>query len=309
LVLAGQPMYLKAVLGGFYLFGESVWVGAKIIFTSRKFIWLVPGYSFALYGHRYLENAIAPALARRYFGNSAWSQIMVGGSNFGELLGALVVFLFSNAVRTPIPWLRLDACLLFIVWYLSSWWVPTGRVTDAWMVAGTFIPISFGWAAGDVSLAAYIQALLQRKEKDSDDVSPLGAVMAFLYCTYIVIYAITSSVIGRYIDRVGNANTNNFSKGLNPVPGWPDGYINIHSAIFNIAGVQFTVIAISMLLATFIPKGSFAFNPKSLYGETLQTDESQEDIVREEDEHEDKGEHRDKDEGVAQGITVDARSV
>lgn len=82
--LAGQPTYVKAVLIGFYLFYKSVVTGARIIFTSRKYVWLVPGYAFALYGHRYLENGIGPAIAKRYLGNSAWSQIMVGGSNFGE---------------------------------------------------------------------------------------------------------------------------------------------------------------------------------------------------------------------------------
>jgi hypothetical protein len=45
---------------------------------------------------------------------------MVGGSNFSELLSAVFV-LFTNVVRTPIPWLRLDACMLLIVWYLSPW--------------------------------------------------------------------------------------------------------------------------------------------------------------------------------------------
>jgi hypothetical protein len=132
---------------------------------------------------------------------------MVGGSNFGELLGALFVFLFTNVVRTPIPWLRLDAYLLLIVWYLPSWWVPPGRVTDAWVVPATFIRVSFVWATGDVSLAAYIQALLQRKEGEDNEISPLVAVMAFLYCTYIVIYAVTSAVFGKYIDRVGAADT------------------------------------------------------------------------------------------------------
>jgi MFS family permease len=278
-VMSDQPMYIKAVLGGFYLFGESIWVGAKNIFTSRKFIWLIPGYSFALYGHRYLENGIAPVIARRYLGNSAWSQIMVGGSNFGELLGALFVFLFTNLIPTPIPWLRLDALLLLIVWYLPYWWPPVGRVQDAWVVAATFIPVSFGWAAGDVSLAAYIQALLQRKESEDNDVSPLGAVMAFLYCTYIVIYAISSSTIGRYIDRIGAENTNDFSEGIVAAPGYPDNYINTRPAVQNIAGVQFTIIAAVIIAATFIPKGSFSLNPKNLYGETLRGETSTEDLV------------------------------
>jgi cytochrome b len=138
-------------------------------------------------------------------------------------------------------------------------------------------------AAGDVSLAAYIQALLQRKEDEVNDVSPLGAVMTFLYYTYIVIYAITSAIVGRYIDKVGAANTNNFAKGIVAVPDYPDKYINVHPAVKNIAGVQFTVIAIVMILATLSPKGSLSFNPKSLYGETLRHDDtSEENLVDEE---------------------------
>jgi hypothetical protein len=110
------------------------------------------------------------------------------------VLGALFVFLFTNAIKvsgerstrdnnanlliqTPMPWLRLDALLLLIVWYLAFWQAPYNKVSAAWMVAGTFVPVSFGWAAGDVSLAAYIQALLQRQEAKHEHVSPLGAVM------------------------------------------------------------------------------------------------------------------------------------
>lgn len=228
--------------------------------------------------NRYLDDAISNLVARRYLGNSAWSQIMVGGSTLGELFGALCIFLFTNLVPTPIPWLRLNACLLLIVWYLPSWWVPTGRVTDAWVVAATFIPISFGWAAGAVSLTAYIQALLQRQESESDNVSPLGAVMAFLYCTFIVIDAICSSVLGSYIDKVSAANTNNFAKGIVPAKGYPNGYINARPAVFNVGGVQFTVAAGILLLATLVPKGAWSLNPKQLYGESLQSEDSAEDI-------------------------------
>jgi hypothetical protein len=261
LFLEGQPTYVKAVISGFYLFFESVWTGAKIISTHRKFIWLLPGYAVALYGHRYLENAIAPAVARRYLGNSAWSQIMVGGSNFGELLGALFVFMFTNLVQTPMPWLRLDALALLIVWYLPFWYPTKGDVGQAWIVAATFLPISFGWAAGDVSLAAYIQASLARIESNTKNVSALGAVMAFLYSTYIVTYAVASVCLGTYIDRVSDAN-----------------HDNIQPAILNIAGVQFTVISVLVMASTFIPKGAFAFNPKILSDEPLDTDLEDEDL-------------------------------
>ena len=85
--------------------------------------------SVALYMHRFLENSLAPAFAKRVLGISAWSQIIVGGSNFGEvrmsflhgfilrlmisqLLGALSVLVLSDIVTTPVPWLRLDALLV-----------------------------------------------------------------------------------------------------------------------------------------------------------------------------------------------------
>ena len=42
-LLVKQPTYIKAVLGGFILFGDSVWTGAKIILSSRKFVWLLLG--------------------------------------------------------------------------------------------------------------------------------------------------------------------------------------------------------------------------------------------------------------------------
>jgi len=261
LVLESQPSYVRAVAGGFYLFFESCWTGGKIIFTHRKFIWLLPGYAVALYGHRYLENAIAPAVARRYLGNSAWAQIMVGGSNFGELLGALFVFMFTNLVHTPMPWLRIDALALLIVWYLPYWHPPKNDVGQAWIVAATFMPISFGWAAGDVSLAAYIQASLARIESQTQNVSALGAVMAFLYSTYIVTYAIASVCLGTYIDRVSDRNND-----------------EVQSAIFSVAGVQFTVIVVLVMTATFVPKGAFSLNPKILSEEDLDTDLEDEDL-------------------------------
>jgi hypothetical protein len=103
-------------------FGRSIVLGARIIASQRKFMWLPVGYSLALYAHRYLENGLVPVLAQGYFGKPAYSQILVGGSNFGELLGALLVLLIGNLLPTPIPWLRMDACLLGLVWILPFYY-------------------------------------------------------------------------------------------------------------------------------------------------------------------------------------------
>ena len=255
---ADKHSYVRSVGSGFILFYQSVYTGGLIILTSRKFIWLLPGYSVALYIHRYLENGIAPIIAKRYLGNSAWSQIMVGGSNLGELFGAAFVFLFTNLITTPMPWLRLDSLMLLIVWYLGYWYPPKNDVNQAWIVAATFLPISFGWAAGDVSLAAYIQALLARKESEHQEVSALGAVMAFLYSTYIIIYAIANPLLGKYVD------------GVYSTTGGAENGGTVFTAVRNIAGVQFTVAMVMIMCATFVPKGALSLNPRALYGEKLE---------------------------------------
>jgi hypothetical protein len=254
-----KTSYFQAATSGLFLFGESVWVGAKILFTSRKFIWLVPGYSVALYAHRYLENNIAPQIARRYLGNSAWAQIMVGGSNLGELLGAFSVLLFANAVQTPMPWLRMDALMLLIVWYVPFWRPPAGDVGQAWIVAATLCPVAYGWASGDVSLAAYIQASLARIESQNKNVSALGAVMAFLYSFYIVTYAVAGTLLGRYLDGVYNK-----SGGTNGG--------EVRSGLLFTAGVQMSIISVLVFASTFVPRGAFAFNPKLISDEVLDDD-------------------------------------
>ena len=44
---------------------------------------------------------------------------------------------------------------------------------------------------------------------------------------------------------------------------------DIHGAIKDVAGVQFTIVTAVIVLAAFILKGSMAFNSKDLYGEGL----------------------------------------
>ncbi|KAG0019018.1 hypothetical protein BGZ80_006419 [Entomortierella chlamydospora] len=149
-----QPSIVTQIIHGFAHFGTSMFRGAQIIFSSRKFIWLIPGYSIPLFTHRYLESQLSPVFAKRILNQGAYAQFMVGSSNFGELLGALFI-------RPPFPWLRLDALGLLIVWILPySYSAKEDALSFAWTLSAIWIPVSFGWAAGDVSLAAYIQSAL-----------------------------------------------------------------------------------------------------------------------------------------------------
>jgi hypothetical protein len=159
---------------------------------------------------------------------------MVCGSNLGELFGALFVLITTTSIPTPMPFLRFDALALLVVWALPSYSrvIQPHNAVYAWRIAAMFIPVSMGWAAGDVSLAAFIQASLARMESADPQVSALGSVMAFLYSAYIITYAILGSLLGTYIDYI-------FAK---------DG--DIYRALVNIGGVHVSTSA-SLFISIF----------------------------------------------------------
>ena len=70
--------------------------------------------------------------------------------------------------------------------------------------------------------------------------------MAFLYSSYIILYAILNPLLGKYIDQVYNSNQ------------------TIRPAFIYTVGVQITIISVIVALSTFIPKNSFQLNPSVL---------------------------------------------
>ncbi|KAI8814487.1 major facilitator superfamily domain-containing protein [Cladochytrium replicatum] len=225
----------------FYSYFYSIWVGVKLVCTQRALIWLIPAYALALVHHRYLENTLFPFYAKSELKNSDFQNILTGGSNFGELLGALTVLALARHVKTPIPFLRLDAILVLVVWIFPYVTVPTENVLGfVWSLTPVAAIISFGWASGDVSLAAYVQSRLAGIDSHDAHTSPLAAVMSFLYVTYLVVYFILANVMATVRD-----NWKAPSKEL---------YIWI-------GGVMMTIAGAIVFASTFIPRGSFAFNP------------------------------------------------
>ena len=190
---------------------------------------------------------IAPAVAKRVFQTSAFSQIFVGMSHLGVVLGVSSILL-SNVIKTPLPWLRLGALLLPLAWIIPYDKPPQNQMDLAWTIALIFTPISFGWAAGDLALNRFIQEITA-KEKVMDEISVLGAIMSFLYASYIVLYNTLSIVLGRIIDK-------DFIQ---------DG--NIKRALINVGGIQFAAISGFLLLNTLIPRGGFHLNPDILFDE------------------------------------------
>jgi hypothetical protein len=88
----------------FSSFFHSVKNGAQLIFGHSQFRWLLTGYALPLFLHRYLESQLSPYFAKYVLREGAYAQVLVGGSNLGELIGAFLVFLWAEKILTPIPW-------------------------------------------------------------------------------------------------------------------------------------------------------------------------------------------------------------
>lgn len=186
---------------------------------------------------------IAPLLAKRMFAMSVTTQILIGMSNFGVVCGVVGGFA-TNIIKTPIPWLRIAAISLLIIWVIVLYYPPPDKIGYAFLMAPFFAAISFGWSAGDQALAQYIEKTTALQKLD-DDISLYGAITSFLYCFYLVIFIILSIVLGWFIDSS-----------------------DIKNSILDIGGFQFSVIAAILLLNTLIPQGALSLNPRRLsYGD------------------------------------------
>jgi len=227
----------------FYIYFYSVKRGAQIVFSERRFIWLIGGYVIPFVYHRFIENVIYPTFANQVLKEKSYSYILLGGSNFGELLGALGVLLVASRIPTPLPWVRFDAIALMTLWIFPFLPVQSA-LTWALSALPLMVVLSSGWAAGDVSLVAYIQSRLHSVNIQADEgTSPLGCVMAFLYSSYIIVFTIISIPLGRVFDAYN-------AKG------------EIRLAFLYVVGIMTVVGGIVIFGSTFIPKYSCAINPK-----------------------------------------------
>ena len=262
----------------FGAFFHSVKVGAVLVFTNRSLIWLIPAYVLPLVVHRYFENTFFPFYTKYNLGDGATQQILVGGSNFGELLGAFAVLLTATTIRTPLPWIRADAISLFLIFFFCAFVVPNqvakfdaksqlttltfpagaaiNAIGWAWRMAPISALVSFGWASGDVSLSAYVQERLQPLERKEKTVSLLGSVMSFLYVSYLVIFFVLNIGISKCL---GNLNFTAVY-GAKAAP-YDVVLATMQFDWYMIGGVFFTLSAIIIFVSTFIPHNSCAVNP------------------------------------------------
>lgn len=79
-----------------------------------------------------------------------------------------------------------------------------------------------------------------------------------VYVTYIVMYAVISSVLGKWVDK-------QLVKKVKP-----------QEVLKKVGGIQFTILCVIVLLATLVPRGSLSLNPKMVEGNnSLEADEEE----------------------------------
>ncbi|KAG5463542.1 MAG: hypothetical protein BJ554DRAFT_6638, partial [Olpidium bornovanus] len=252
---------LKEIVSAFVY---SVWLGAKLVMGRRSLAWLVFSYSLPLVLHRYLENVVFAQYAAQGLGVPSSQQKLVAGANLGELAGALFVFLFSRAVATPLPWLRLDAITLAVVWIFplaDPLGLGISVETWVWCLFPVMLVVSFGWAAGDCSLVAFVQSHIAAEPERDARASALASVMAFLYMLYIVLFAVIAPLMGSVLDAFLAPVTLQFGSTTPPVE---VRLPVVREAMFYTAGVFMTCCGVFILASTFVPRGALAFNPKMI---------------------------------------------
>jgi len=269
--------FARAVGVAFYGFGESVYEGGRIIFLETRFRWLFFGYTIPLVMHRYIESGVASVYAKLVLGESAYASFINAGSNFGELSGAAFVLFNLNLIKTPLPTVRWDALVLNFSWLFYNVVTPDALNIDPANAAGVMAAImcfiSAGWSAGDVSMAAYIQAQIPHiKTPGVSIANALSSVMSFLYVSCIVIFAVISPMIGNWLDdfstRANEAKAQSKVKGITSAQKayWIEQMDSIKTEqkeqyFYWIAGVFFSLVSVTIFFNTFLPKGSWAFNP------------------------------------------------
>ncbi|KAJ3111966.1 hypothetical protein HDU96_005105 [Phlyctochytrium bullatum] len=224
---------------------RNIWVGAKLTLTQRALFWLLPAYTLPLILHRYLEGTVFPFYARSTLLNTDLQNILTGGSNFGEAMGAVLVLYFAKTIKTPIPYLRLDAILILLIWVVPFWnpASPDKTLEHAWALAPIMAIISFGWSCGDVALAAYVQSRLDNLEFIDSVTSPLNAVMSFLYVCNLVVYFTLNNLMGRVYDEFTSSKR------------------STQELYIYVAAVAMTAGGIIVYACTYLPRGSASWNP------------------------------------------------
>ena len=129
--------------------------GARTVFSKPVYVWSMAALVIPLVIHKVFEGLLLPVTAKVLLDDPPAAAWLLGASNLGELLGALLLMKVlispkSGASRHSHYWVRLMGLGLLTLWALAL----TGQL---WILLPLAAVKSVTWAASDLSLRSKLQ--------------------------------------------------------------------------------------------------------------------------------------------------------
>ncbi|MFA5138001.1 MAG: hypothetical protein WC728_02120 [Elusimicrobiota bacterium] len=129
--------------------------GARTMFSRPMYLWSMAAVIVPLVIHKIFEGLLLPVTAKVLLSDPSAAAWLLGASNFGELLGALVlmrVLASSKAGEKQHShyWVRIMGLGLLSLWSLAL-------TRDIWILLAFAVVKSLTWIASDLSLRSKLQ--------------------------------------------------------------------------------------------------------------------------------------------------------
>jgi hypothetical protein len=169
---------------------SDVKAGYGVMWKDPRFRWIGIMLLGPMIVHRVFEQMVVPFFIKTFLNAPESSAFVVSGSNFGELLGALLLIktmtsLADKKPASPYRWVKPMALGTLATWSLML----TGSL---WMIIPLVAAMSLTWAANDINLTSYLQSRLP------DGVE--GKAMGFLMAAELAAILGISYVLGFLFD-------------------------------------------------------------------------------------------------------------
>ncbi len=176
-------------------FGD-LWLGAKTVWSKPIFRWSALALILPLVLHRLLEGLLIPVAAKVLLGNPAMAAWIIGASNAGELIGAILLWR-SIRNRDQTKRYRSHIWVRAMSLGIMGLWVFTLR-PDLMFVLPLVALGSMTWAASDLSLRSKLQNALPHRYR--------GRAFGFIGATAFALILGASLGLGTLMDAMAAAS-------------------------------------------------------------------------------------------------------
>jgi len=166
--------------------------GSRFFTQSPAFAWLGFMLLMPMVVHRVFEQMVVPVFVKLVLHAPQASAWIVSSSNFGELLGALLLLKYmlepaGKKGKSAFRFMRLMALGTLAVWSLTM----SGSL---WLIIPLVFLMSLSWAANDLSMTAFFQSKLPEESA--------GKAIGFLMAAELGVIMLLNYLLGVMFDFV-----------------------------------------------------------------------------------------------------------